>query len=261
MEPLARRHRVRRRWRSRMVGDVPRETLHSLGVPVRHELTGDAESKEIGVPGTGQFGTGHRVYFCDPPQRRKGPQFVEENERFCRIKLAGSPNRGELLLVLAKAVAGRRRKVPVIPLPSSHEPTLWIELLPQPPRFATARGCRARSAESATSRLASIEPGAASTRRSDALYPSRRSPARRATTKSRRARSYGARRSLSGRSPLISESTRLAHASPTSIPANMSDCAVHIRAVRNVGSSVAARWKRRTASALSPAMYNSRPST
>src|SRR5439155_21034778 len=98
-----------------MVGPVPRETLRSLGVPVRHELTGDAESNEIGVPGTGQFGTGHRVYFCDPSPRREGAQCVEERGRSCRLELPHLPNRCELLLLLAKAVESLRREGPVGP--------------------------------------------------------------------------------------------------------------------------------------------------
>src|SRR6267378_6769540 len=140
MEPRARRHRFRRRWRSRMVGHVPHETLRSLGVPVRHELTGDAESNEIGVAGTRQFGTGHRVYFCDPSQRCEGPQCFEERERSCRIELPDMPNRCELLLVLATEVVGVCRKEPVLSLPSSHEPTLQIELVQTPERFARTQG-------------------------------------------------------------------------------------------------------------------------
>src|SRR5256884_6406109 len=119
-----------------MVGPVPRETLRSLGVPVRHELTGDAESNEIGVAGTRQFGIGHRVYFCDPSQRREGPQCFEERERSGRIELPDMPNRCELLLVLAKEVVGLRRKEPVLPLPSSLKPTLQIELLQRLQGFA-----------------------------------------------------------------------------------------------------------------------------
>src|SRR6267143_882132 len=140
MEPLARRHRFRRRWRSRMVGHVPRETLRSLGVPVRHELTGDAESNEIGVAGTRQFGTGHRVYFCDPSQRREGPQFLDESGRVWRIELAESLNRCKLLLVLAEEVVGQRHTGPVAALPFPHEPTLQIELLQTPQRFTRTQG-------------------------------------------------------------------------------------------------------------------------
>ena len=96
------------------------------------------------MAGTRQFGTGHRVYFCDPSQRREGPQCFEERERSGRIELPDMPNRCELLLVLAKEVVGLRRKEPVLPLPSSHEPTLQIELLQTPQRFTRTQGLQRR---------------------------------------------------------------------------------------------------------------------
>src|SRR2546426_11791018 len=74
----------------------------------------------------------------------EGPRCFEERERSCRIELPDMPNRCELLLVLAKEVVGLRRKEPVISLPSSHEPTLQIELLQTPQRFTRTQGLQRR---------------------------------------------------------------------------------------------------------------------
>ena len=72
----------------------------------------------------------------------EGPQCFEERERSCRIELPHLPNRCELLLVLAKEVVSLRRKEPVVPFKSSHEPTLQIELLQTPQRFARTQGAQ-----------------------------------------------------------------------------------------------------------------------